>query len=192
MPRTDEIDPRVGEFLALPGLVWADDVLDLVHDQAFTGRAALMQADIRIGEELPAPMKHADLVRPVLHDAPFAVGKIGDAGDKHLCHSHCSARRPVELVGRRNAMPPGSGWRLGPGTRVSLSNNSWGDGAYPSKAGSSETSRPRRPQALSRLPSLLGLLGSDFLDLRLLPLHRLFLCCLFLCYLFHLLFHLLL
>src|SRR5262245_49963199 len=49
-----------------------------------------------------------------------------------------------------------------------------------------------RAQALSRVPSLLGLLGSDFPDLRLPSLHRHFLCCLFPCRLLHLLFHLLL
>jgi hypothetical protein len=86
VPGADEIHLGVGELLGDPGLVRADHVLDLVHDEALAGRPALVQAHVGIGVELALPVEHADVVRAVADDAPVTVGEFGRFGDEDFGH----------------------------------------------------------------------------------------------------------
>ena len=79
-----------GEFLAEPGLVGRQHVLDLVHDDAFAAGAALMEAEILIGVELALPVEHADLAAVVKHDAAVAFGEVVDLFDEHFRHDLCA------------------------------------------------------------------------------------------------------
>ena len=74
VPRADEVHPLLGELLPDPGLVRADHVLNLVHDQPLAGRTALVQAHVGVGVELAAPVEHADVVRAAFDDFSLALG----------------------------------------------------------------------------------------------------------------------
>jgi hypothetical protein len=93
VPRADEVDLGVGECLADHGLVGSKHVLDLVHDQALAGRAALVQAQVRIGVTRAMPVQHADVVGAVPDDAPLAVGELRNLGDEDFSHFHTPCAR---------------------------------------------------------------------------------------------------
>src|SRR6185312_4197548 len=48
VPRAHEMNFILGETLALPGPVGREHVLDLVHDDAFAGGAALVHAQVLV------------------------------------------------------------------------------------------------------------------------------------------------
>src|SRR5581483_2145963 len=87
VPRADEMNFGIGKRLADPGAVGADYVLDLVHDQPFASRAALVHAEIFIGVESTLPVKHADLAPRVRDDAALAIGKLRGLGNKYFRHA---------------------------------------------------------------------------------------------------------
>jgi hypothetical protein len=74
------------ELLPEPGLVWAEHVLDLVHDHALAAGAALVNAEILIGVELALPVEHPDLAAVVKHDAAVAFGKVLYFLNEHFRH----------------------------------------------------------------------------------------------------------
>src|SRR5215471_15423810 len=99
VPRADEMDVRLREFLPDPSAVRSEHILDLVHDDAFAGRPTLMHAEVLIGVELALPVEHANLAPLMADDAAFAVGELLGLGDKDFRH----AIRP--LVQRKSMAP---------------------------------------------------------------------------------------
>src|SRR5215470_5234192 len=87
VPWADEVNFVTGKLLPDPTAIGAKDILDLVHDDAFAGRSALMDAQILVRVELALPVKHSDLATLVRHDTSFAVGKLRDFSDKQFRHS---------------------------------------------------------------------------------------------------------
>src|SRR5690348_15548858 len=87
VPGTHKMNFVVGEPLPMPGAVRTEHIFDLVHQHAFAGRSALMQAQVLVGIERALPMEHADLTAFVADDAPLAVGKLRDVGDEDFRHA---------------------------------------------------------------------------------------------------------
>src|SRR5579864_6296399 len=81
MPRADEVHLVFREIEAHRGLVGPQPLLDLGDGQALTGRAALVQAEIRVGVELALVPEYADLVVADEDDAAVAVLELFK-----LCH----------------------------------------------------------------------------------------------------------
>src|SRR5207302_7679575 len=100
------------KFLAEPGLVGRQHVLDLMHDDAFAGRAALVQAEILVGVETALPMEHPDFETVVKNDAAVAFGEIRNFRDEYFRHP---ASRPSP---RRCRAAPADGARKGALSRV--------------------------------------------------------------------------
>src|SRR5579862_8478006 len=82
VPRTDEVHFVFGEEQAHRGLVGAQPLLDLGDGQALAGRAALVQAEIRVSVEFAFVLEDADLVIADEDDAPIAVLEFGKFRDE--------------------------------------------------------------------------------------------------------------
>src|SRR5580693_1473979 len=86
VPRADEVHLVFGEEQAHRSLVGAQPLLDLGDGQAFAGRAALMQAEIRVGVEFALVAEHADLVVADKDDAAIAVLEFRKFRDEFFRH----------------------------------------------------------------------------------------------------------
>src|SRR6185312_4395764 len=86
VPWADKMDLIVREFLADPAAVGADDILDLVHDQSFAGRPALVHAQIFIGKKFALPVENADLAGSMPDDPPLAFGELRNFRNEHFLH----------------------------------------------------------------------------------------------------------
>src|SRR5215475_2982194 len=73
VPGADEMHLVVGEIEPARRLVGHDPLFHLGDDQAFAGRAALVQADIAVGVELAVVLEHADFAIADEDDAAVAV-----------------------------------------------------------------------------------------------------------------------
>src|SRR5262249_38748080 len=60
VPGADEMRFIFVKTLAPPGLVRAEHVFDLVHDDAFAARASLVQAKVQVGEKGFLPVEYPD------------------------------------------------------------------------------------------------------------------------------------
>ena len=69
------------------GLVRAQALFDLGDGQAFAGGAALVQAEIAVGEEFALVPEHADLVVPDEDDAAIAVLEFRELTDELFGHA---------------------------------------------------------------------------------------------------------
>src|ERR1700719_1776024 len=86
VPRADEVHLVFGEEQAHRGLVGAQPLLDLGDGQAFAGRAALVQAEIAVGEEFALVAEHADLIVADEDDPPVAVLEFRKLCDEFFRH----------------------------------------------------------------------------------------------------------
>src|SRR5580704_14174528 len=86
VPRADEVHLVFGEEQAHRGLVGAQPLLDLGDGQAFTGRAALVQAEIAVGVEFALVAEHADLVVADKDDPPIAILEFRKLRDEFFRH----------------------------------------------------------------------------------------------------------
>src|SRR5580704_3125911 len=86
VPRADEVQLVIGEEQAHRGLVGAQPFFDLGDGQAFAGRAALVQAEIAVGEEFALVAEHADFVVADEDDPPVAILEFRKLCDEFFRH----------------------------------------------------------------------------------------------------------
>src|SRR5262249_40479502 len=100
VPGAHEVHLGFREIEPARGLVGQDPLFHLGDDQAFAGRAALVQADIAVGVELALVLEDPDLALPDEDDAAVAVADFRSLTDKFLGHSSPTLPVARALAGR--------------------------------------------------------------------------------------------
>src|SRR4029079_3557443 len=87
VPEAAEMHLGVGEIESFGRLVRAQPLFDLGNGQAFAGRAALMQAVIRVGVEFALVFEHPDFIVADKDDAAIAVLELRELTDELFSHT---------------------------------------------------------------------------------------------------------
>ena len=86
VPRTDDVQVRLAEFLTEEDAVLSDHVDHLRHPYAFAGGAALMGAQISVGVKIPALVDDADLDVAAADHSDAAICDLAVLADQKIGH----------------------------------------------------------------------------------------------------------